>query len=324
MGGDPVDAEKVKVSVDLAKLEEGLPQKAQIQSSKSLFGLPTLVVLDLIARSIHHTIDGIVAGVQDANSRAFWGVILGLACHEIGHSLGGIGLYMNLGVGKAKAVMLVTGTQVITTFLGTFLGMLLTTWQTDLKLDIYMQPVAIGLMMYIAMVDLLPELGHIVATSRQKMINVIVVLVAVFSVAGVGHFMPHSHGAGVGPNNYYQAQLANSNAGHSHDHSHAGGCCGHHTADMKFQAEQTIRLSQVTLDVVKNRQHGKDKSAYEGINEKVQDYVEKLLRGDEVAGHPYHNLFQTFSKRYDQKQTESSGCCGGKHHDDHHGHKHAL
>merc|ERR1711964_837426 len=142
-------------------------------------GLPTLVVLDLLARSIHYTIDGMVAGVQNAESRSFWGVIMGLACHEIGHSLGGIGLYMNLGVGKAKAVMLVTGTQVITTFLGTFLGMLLTERQTDAMLDIYMQPVAIGLMMYIAMVDLLPELGHIVATSRQKMINVIVVLLAV-------------------------------------------------------------------------------------------------------------------------------------------------
>lgn len=351
----PPKAAKVeRISVDLAKLEEG-NAVAAIRSKSTTFGLPTLIVLDLMARSIHHTIDGIVAGVQNASGRSFWSVIMALTCHEIGHSLGGIGLYMNLGVGKKKAVTLITVTQVITTFLGTLLGMVLTEYSTDAMLDIYMQPVAIGIMLYIGLVDLLPELGHMKVTGRQKMINCAVVIVAILSVAGVGLLMPHSHGAGTGPKNYYVTRKEHvtevskalaAAAPHHHGHFHGGGeccgghdhhhaeeehvhsaCCGHgHAADMEFQAEQTMRLASVTLNVIK-AQKEEEKNAERGLKPKdldklVQEYVEDHLKGKNVEKHPLHALFNDHFAAFDanakvDKDPREARRSGHRHHSEH-------
>merc|ERR1711959_633428 len=99
---------------------------------------------------------------------------------------------MNLGLGKAKSLFLLGATLIISTSLGAGGGTVLVQALGDAG-EVYLTAAAIGIMFYVAFIELLPELGHFDVTAKQKTINVCLVAAALVAMLLLSVFMGHSH-----------------------------------------------------------------------------------------------------------------------------------
>merc|ERR1712072_759005 len=152
-------------------------------------------------------------------------------------------------------------------------------------------------MMYISLIDLLPEISHFKSTKKMKIINIFVVIVAIFSVIGIGMLMPHSHGAGTGPENFYQAEKSQAHGHKSHDHHdhgpQSGACCGPHDVNVVFQARRTLWLSHATLNVLRTQKQVLEKdSGLTGqdlhdketeLNDDMREFLDNYLLGKDTS-----------------------------------------
>ena len=109
----------------------------------------------LLGSALHSTVDGVaIAAAFTAGWRPGWGAALAVGLHELPHRLGDFALLLHLGVPRAKAAgaaigagaMALVGAAAVTAF------------GHSVSSARWLLPVSAGSFLYIALVDLLPEM----------------------------------------------------------------------------------------------------------------------------------------------------------------------
>ncbi|XP_076456319.1 zinc transporter ZIP4-like [Babylonia areolata] len=124
-------------------------------STEAVTGSMALTVMIVVGDAVHNFADGLAIGAAFSNSTAV-GIATGIAvfCHELPHELGDFAVLLKNGLTVGKAVFW-NLTSSLTAFLGLFVSLALAT-QGDVQTWIF--AVAAGMFLYIALVDLLPQM----------------------------------------------------------------------------------------------------------------------------------------------------------------------
>ncbi|GFN87905.1 Zinc transporter zip12 [Plakobranchus ocellatus] len=124
-------------------------------SSKGSNKLSTLALMVLLGDSVHNFADGLAVGAAFSTSISS-GVATSIAifCHEVPHELGDFAVLLQSGCSFKKALFL-NFICALTAFLGFYVGIVVA---TDDSTKSYIFSVTAAMFMYIALVDLLPQL----------------------------------------------------------------------------------------------------------------------------------------------------------------------
>ena len=122
------------------------------EKATSCFAIPNTVKTIMLATVIHNLVDGMVLAMTPV-------MAIGLFFHEITHVVGQLAIYVNLGVGKRKALLIRLLTDLFTPIAAISTYYVLSE-ETPLhhKIKIYGHCLLIGLFMYVLLVDLVPIL----------------------------------------------------------------------------------------------------------------------------------------------------------------------
>lgn len=125
------------------------------QNEKSLFTIPKAVKTIIFATIIHNLVDGMMIGIHPS-------IAIPLFFHEITHAAGQLAIYVNLGIGKRKSLMIRLFTDLFAPIAAICTWFCVTsdaeTNPIYCKLHIYGHCLLIGLFTYVLLADLLPIL----------------------------------------------------------------------------------------------------------------------------------------------------------------------
>ncbi len=179
-----------------------------------------LTYLILIADGVHNFVGGLaVAGAFLADIRLGLVAWLAAAAHEVPQELGDFGILIHGGWSRSKALLfnLLSGL--------TFLVGGLVAYAASKQLDVaFLIPFGAGNFIYIAAVDLVPEINR-EGRGRRAVVHFMSFAFGVTLLLLVHLFIPHSHGPGGhdhGDHDHgaHQHDEAHQHDAHDHDHAH--------------------------------------------------------------------------------------------------------
>ncbi|KAJ3078970.1 hypothetical protein HK102_004111 [Quaeritorhiza haematococci] len=156
-----------------AALESSSDEKKKESFMTQMRTVKPVAILVMVGDALHNFVDGLAIGASFATS-----LKLGLATsiavllHEIPHELGDYSVLLASGVNKVRAALLNAGSN-LTAFIGSFIGIALATSSADSGLGSarkWILALAAGNFLYIALVDLIPELNvvHRIKDAKTK------------------------------------------------------------------------------------------------------------------------------------------------------------
>ncbi|KAG1706196.1 Zinc transporter ZIP12 [Nymphon striatum] len=155
----PIQSQSVEKGED-----EVLPT---LTGTKILCGkISTLAAMVLLGDAAHNFADGIAIGASFSGSmRGGLSTSLAVLCHELPHEFGDFVVLLSTGL-SVKAAVLWNLLSSLTAFLGLYLGLWLGHDQSAQK---WILAVTCGMFLYVAMVEMLPELKNVKFKNKTKM-----------------------------------------------------------------------------------------------------------------------------------------------------------
>ncbi len=153
--------------------------------------------LILLGDSVHNFVDGVVIAVAFMISPATGlSTTLAVAAHELPHEIGDFAILVRSGLPKATALAL----NLLTALTAVLGGLAAFTWRTFVMSNLtWLIAAAAGMFLYIAMVNLIPEVQH--SGHGRHGIQTLPFLCGVTLIVLIGALLPHedaSHSAGAG------------------------------------------------------------------------------------------------------------------------------
>ncbi|XP_042188250.1 zinc transporter ZIP4-like [Callorhinchus milii] len=138
--------------VDLVTSEMPLDSEIKQRTSKELRLLPYMIV---IGDGIHNFADGLAIGAAFSMSwKAGLGTATAVFCHELPHEMGDFAVLLHAGVSIKRAMLMNLGSA-MTAFIGLYIALGVA---TDPMVQQWIFTVTTGLFLYVALVDMLPEM----------------------------------------------------------------------------------------------------------------------------------------------------------------------
>eukprot|EP01083_Nonionella_stella_P099233 279009_1 len=131
--------------------------KPKLGFLESLKNLPTLAIVDIFAKLLHHFVDGAIIGLMCMIGLSDGSIIgINVTLHELSASLGGYAVHVALGVSKKLTIGLSVAKS-ITVPLGVIFALM---GSAQGSVQVYLTPLAVGLFLYMTLADLVPILMY--------------------------------------------------------------------------------------------------------------------------------------------------------------------
>lgn len=161
----------------------GTPSR-ETQNLPVVFGMTSLALIITIGDSIHNLLDGVAIGIAFSNSIAS-GVSTSIAVlfHELPHEFGDFAVLLSTGLSVRRAAV-INFLSALTAFIGLYIGILL---GNNEEANRWALAICAGLFLYVALVDMLPELKEMPSTeggSTTWVISLVVKNVGILTGAG--------------------------------------------------------------------------------------------------------------------------------------------
>ena len=136
---------------------------------------PHISALNLIGDLVHNVIHGIIiANAFFINPALGYKALLSVLSHEIPQELADVSILLHSGLSKRKALLLNFGVSLFT-FAGAFI--------TRLPINQFaVTAVVSGILLYIALADILADLHHIPASTKTHLLQLLMILVGVLTI----------------------------------------------------------------------------------------------------------------------------------------------
>lgn len=146
-------------------LEEN-PQVPVLKSRALCCGMSTLATMVIIGGAIHNVADGLAIGAAFSSGlKSGLSTSLAVFCHELPHEFGDFVVLISTGLGYRRALLL-NFLSAMAAFAGLYAGFLL---GEELAARDWILTVTAGIFLYVALVDMLPELKQYKGKSPFKM-----------------------------------------------------------------------------------------------------------------------------------------------------------
>lgn len=163
----PIDDSDLDVKTNTEAKELGsMLDESKTNSSK----LSPVAFMVILGDGLHNITDGLAIGAAFAlDPITGMATALAVLCHELPHELGDFALLLQTGVNIRKALFLNVVSSILS-FIGMAVGLLIASVHTSLVRWIY--AATAGSFLYIALADLIPEMGKGVRTFKSFLVQV--------------------------------------------------------------------------------------------------------------------------------------------------------
>lgn len=173
IGGEETD-------VDMEISKKNTEEKVMVKDSKNKVRpeMSAVAFIVVIGDGLHNLTDGMAIGAAFGTDPVTgMATALAVLCHELPHELGDFALLLQTGVSIRRAIFLNIVSSILS-FIGMFIGLFVVRMNTEFVRWIYAG--TSGTFLYIALADLVPELGK-----SQRNLNAIIIQIFGIFLGGV-------------------------------------------------------------------------------------------------------------------------------------------